>query len=308
MKKLFPGYYEYSEEAKRNIWKNGIFVFDTCVLLNIYFLSPQKNALITILKKLKSRIKIPYQIAEEYHKNLFQQIFQQYDHFQKIDNTVNQLRAYIQDGSYQKLFDKNENMNILSALDQIQNKISQIKQNDYYADLRDNVASLLSGAIENRIESNKIAEWKKIGENRYKQHIPPGFHDKDKDNNNQYGDFIIWQSLMDISRTQQKPVIFITEDQKNDWFIKNHGKLHPHPQLCNEFLIETQQNILLYTLAEFLEEYKKYVPSSSVDPKILQYIIMRLKEYEDAQAQDSNESNSNAQSDADTDSGKNEKN
>ena len=36
MKKMFPGYYLPSEEDFESLWKEGLFIFDTNVLLDMY--------------------------------------------------------------------------------------------------------------------------------------------------------------------------------------------------------------------------------------------------------------------------------
>ena len=73
MKKDFKEYYELSDIEIKNLWKEGIFIFDTNILFSLYRLDKDtKKKLIEILEKIKkeNRIWTPHQVLEEYHKNL----------------------------------------------------------------------------------------------------------------------------------------------------------------------------------------------------------------------------------------------
>lgn len=274
MKKSFPGYYEYSEEDKKNIWSKGFFVFDTCVLLNTYCLSSQATFFLNILRDLKNRIYIPYQIAEEYHKNLFKKIHEQYDFYQGIDDFTKKLTHNLKDGNHQALFSEEERESILSSLAKIQGKIHSVKSNNYYSNIRDGIASLLEGVIGPIPDEKTLIDWKQEGEFRFKKCIPPGYKDRNKNNDNQYGDLFVWKDLILRAKKQQTPFIFVTEDNKSDWFIKNQGKAHPAPFLINEFMLATNQKILIYSLAEFLKGYETYVSEPQIGLKLLRQMIL----------------------------------
>lgn len=272
MKKLFPGYYEYSEEDKKNIWGKGIFVFDSCVLLNIYYLSSQINTFLDILRVLRKQIKTPYQIALEYHNNMFSKIDTQYQTYQRVDDIVNKLTNEIQNIPDKLCFTKDEKVKIKKDLQNIHEKIKSISDNNYYSTVRDQIASLLENTIESSIPDNVIKEWEKEGEKRYQNHLPPGYKDRNKSNGNQYGDFFIWKSVLEISQRDAKPVIFVTEDKKKDWFYQQN---HAHPFLLNEFILTTKQHVLIYSLSDFIKDYGIYRKKSTKSDKIekLQDII-----------------------------------
>ncbi len=66
MRNLLPGFYKRSEEELSKIWQEGIFVFDTNMLLNVYRYKQKTRArYIEILDLLKQRnqLWIPYPAA-----------------------------------------------------------------------------------------------------------------------------------------------------------------------------------------------------------------------------------------------------
>lgn len=288
MKKMFPGYYEYSEEDKKSIWEKGIFVFDSCVLLNIYYLSSQINTFLDILRVLKKQIKTPYQVALEYHNNMFSKIDTQYQTYQRVNEIVNTLTNEIQKIPDKLCFTKDEKIKISNDLQSIHKKIQSISDNNYYSTVRDQIASLLEHTIESSIADNVITQWEKEGEKRYQNHLPPGYKDKNKSNGNKYGDFFIWKSMLEISQRDKKPVIFVTEDKKKDWFYQ---RKHAHPFLLNEFILTTQQHVLIYSLSDFIKDYGIYREKSTKSDKIekLQDIISaNAKTIEMTDTQDDN--------------------
>jgi len=71
MKNKFYGYYKPSKETFDSLWDNALIVLDANILLDFYRLSKSTcDDLFEVLKTLEDRIWIPYQAANEYHKNI----------------------------------------------------------------------------------------------------------------------------------------------------------------------------------------------------------------------------------------------
>ena len=69
MRELFPGFYKRTDKELSECWQEGIFVFDTNMLLNVYrYASETRDRYFEILDILKKRnqLWIPYQAAYEY--------------------------------------------------------------------------------------------------------------------------------------------------------------------------------------------------------------------------------------------------
>lgn len=96
MRKEFPGHYTPSNEEFEKIWKEGIIIFDTNVLLDFYRYSDETvTVLFEIMENIKDRIWIPYQLSKEYHKNLTGVISGQIKKYSDSIKTLQEFRKQI---------------------------------------------------------------------------------------------------------------------------------------------------------------------------------------------------------------------
>jgi hypothetical protein len=66
----FPGYYRRSEGELDQIWQDGLVVFDANVLLNLYRYSEgTRDELLEVLRGAQHQLWLPYQVAEEFHRD-----------------------------------------------------------------------------------------------------------------------------------------------------------------------------------------------------------------------------------------------
>ena len=71
------------------------------------------------------------------------------------------------------------------------------------------------------------------------------------------------------SNLKQKPVIFITDDRKEDWWLERNGKtIGPRPELLEEFLSKTGQSFYMYRPQQFLLYSKDKLGSTVSDNTI----------------------------------------
>jgi hypothetical protein len=110
-------------------------------------------------------------------------------------------------------------------------------------------------------EGNQLSQLYLEGKRRYAESVPPGYMDQlTKPEPQRYGDLIIWKQLIDYSRHQNRPVMFITDDVKEDWWFEIagvKGTRTPHPKLRQEFIESTGNPIWFYEREQFLREAKK---------------------------------------------------
>lgn len=70
---------------------------------------------------------------------------------------------------------------------------------------------------------------------RSKNKVPPGYKDGAKADTG-IGDFLIWLTILEIGRIQQKDLIFVTGEEKADWCVRaNKEGLYPRPELIDEY-------------------------------------------------------------------------
>ena len=92
MRVLFPGHYRPTEEELRALWSKAVFVLDANVLLNFYRYSQKtRESLTRVLHNLKERIWLPYQAAQEFHRNRATVIEQQVAAYETAKRETEQL-------------------------------------------------------------------------------------------------------------------------------------------------------------------------------------------------------------------------
>lgn len=89
MKEQFKGFYNLEEKEFEELWNNGIFIFDTNVLLNLYrYQYDTRDALLKVMEKLTNRVWIPYHVGLEFQRNRPIVIAEQYKKFSEVKNII----------------------------------------------------------------------------------------------------------------------------------------------------------------------------------------------------------------------------
>ena len=116
------------------------------------------------------------------------------------------------------------------------------------------VTELFTGRVGAKPTEERLAAIRKEGEERYAKKIPPGYEDAKKGGDgDKFGDLIIWKEMIEKAKADKRPIIFVTDDGKSDWWHIHHGKkIGPHPYLVEEFLRETNEQFHIYELPQFL--------------------------------------------------------
>lgn len=276
MKNLFFEYYPIEKVEIDRIWNDGIFCYDANVLLNIYrYTEETRSNIFSNIEHFISRSILPYQACYEYQKNKRVVVDSLRGSYDKIIKVLNAVESNVKSGDlnkYRKHCALDIEKDVINPIEKtIVKVIKKIeKSKDIHSTFinEDNIHTKITNLFTNRI-SEEITEdvLKKIyaeGKNRYEKLIPPGFADaKNKSNspeNNLYGDLIIWKHLIEIAKKEDKDVIFITDDRKNDWWDNYNGQTKGAlPQLFKEFRKMSNHNILIYTVEDFM----KYAPEHS---------------------------------------------
>jgi hypothetical protein len=269
MKKSFPGYYRPTESEFKKLWKDCVFAFDANTLLNVYRYTPRtQTKFLNILQKLKDHIWIPHQAAQEYHSNRLEVIGDQIKAYEKIDKVLENFAA-IERGmdefkrhSYVDIesIKKTLQTAVTKAKDQLQSLKS--KHPDYFASdhLRDRITELFDGRVGVSFSKDQLVKLYTEASQRFSQRIPPGFEDAKKDIPQKYGDFILWRQLMDFSSDRKKNIIFITDDRKEDWWLKQNGRTFgPRPELVNEMQFSSGAIFYMYHADQFMDHAQKYL-------------------------------------------------
>ncbi|MCX5981321.1 MAG: PIN domain-containing protein [Nostocales cyanobacterium LacPavin_0920_SED1_MAG_38_18] len=290
MRDLFPGYYQPTEQEFDELWNECIFSFDTNVLLNIYRYSPQtRERLFDILEKLQERIWVTHQVGYEFHKNRLTVISQQSSAYDKIGKILDEnlkigkiatlqkdLEAYKKHSAIevQEILENIETA-LKEVIKSVKNNLQDLKQNhpDLLREdiLQDKIIEILNGRIGSPYPD--LLYIYKLAEERFKNLIPPGY--KDKDNKQKsvpdiYGDAILWLQLIDYAKSEKKPIIFVTDDDKEDWWLESGGKtISPRPELVQEMLTEAGVKFYMYSADRFLDYAQKFLHLSE-QPEVIE--------------------------------------
>lgn len=273
--------YRLTEENIRYLWSNCVFVLDTNVLLNAYRYSPKlRNGLIDTLTKISDRIWIPYQVIMEYYENKPSVISGEINNYENIKKIIPEAKTAIEDQ-----IKKNNLLRKHSACAEItktlQDKLEQrfkeidtdlqdiIKKyptRDDFESFNDIIIKLLDGKVGKPYSVEKLEQISQEGSTRCKLRLPPGYEDiKDKDKHGirKYGDIIIWFQIIDFAKENKKPIIFISEDLKEDWWWSpSKSTLGPRPELIQEFKSRTDTIFYMYSMDQFMKYANKYIETN----------------------------------------------
>lgn len=276
MKNVFSEYYPISKEVINDVWDKGIFCYDANVLLNLYRYSNEtRNKIFENIEYFIGKTIMPYQACYEYHKNrrgVEDSLLSSYDEIIKI---IEQAANALESGDLAKYrkhcaldIDRYIIKPIKSATTKIVNKIKDTKSNHSsflnVSEIHEKISQLFDGKISDKFSEDELKRIYTEGKSRYDKKIPPGFADydnkKNKGENSLYGDLIIWKHLIEISKSKNSDIIFVTDDRKKDWWDIHHGQTKGAlPELYREFKELTSHNILIYSV----EDYMKYAPEHS---------------------------------------------
>ncbi len=259
MKLTFNEFYPLNEEEIKSIWEESIIVLDTNILLSWYRYS--ENTIIEyskVLDGIKDKLWIPHQIAWEFQKQRINVIFQQVKVYSDFISKLSAIEAelntkdrnpFLSPSTLNELSTalRNSKMDLETKKSQYESLVSNDTTLKYLSDLFDKKVGV-------EYSDEKITELKKTGDVRYEKKIPPGYKDSKKNNDEKYGDLFLWLQLLDKATEEKRPIIFVTEEQKEDWWIVKEGKtLGPRHELKKEFREKTGFKFHIYKPFSFLE-------------------------------------------------------
>ncbi|ENS4971288.1 GHKL domain-containing protein [Vibrio fluvialis] len=294
----------------KSIWNEGLFVFDSNVLLDLYRLPESaSNDLINVLKNpdFNNKIWIGFQVILEFLSNRHEAISDQ-------KNKFNTVRGLIEDAisQYDEVFDSlskelaklklkqrhslidpekfitEENISsgrafldtFIEELSILENKQSDVNDEDKMKNI---VLQIFEGKIGESLPKKDLEDIYKSGEKRYENNIPPGYKDKakqgaykveDKDFIRKYGDLILWKEIIKkASEEGHQHVVLVTGDVKEDWWLEKRGKkLGPRKELLNEIYTEAPnlKTFYMYDTSSFLRYAKSELRLEISDSSISQ--------------------------------------
>lgn len=239
------------------------FVLDTNALVLPYTTSSEsvdeiKRVYTQIIKE--KRLFVPAQVAREFAKTRPEKIKEL---FSKLTRKRNKTQS-LYDGKfpllsgfkeYDELIEKEKEIDkqIKEYTKQIGNIIEHVK-NWTWDDPVSQVYKALfkeSVVVDLEIDEDEVEKELKF---RYEHKIPPGFEDENKGDKG-IGDLLIWYTILHLAETYKKDIIFVSGDEKKDWFYQSENQaLYPRFELVTEFRTKAPNKTFnIIKLSELLE-------------------------------------------------------
>ncbi len=266
-KRLFPdakSILNRKEKKIEEIFKDAIFVLDTNSLLAPFNTGKENiEEIRKVYQKLieESRLYIPEHVLLEFAKNRSTKISNLYTNIDNLLSTIPSIKSFEYPilgelDAYKELKENREE--IISNIKKYKDSLDNIKSGITNWNWSDPVTSMYKSTFpEDIIFSTNLSEEDLIKEydERLAHDIPPGNKDKSKDNN-AIGDFVIWKSILNLGKEKKSDIIFISNDEKNDWLLKGNKKsISTKFELVDEFYRVSESNhFISMTFTEFLEK------------------------------------------------------
>lgn len=283
MRKAFFEYYGLTPEELTDLWDNGLIVFDTNVLLSLYRRSKDaREDILSVMKGFSDRLWLPHQVGSEFHERRLSEAIRPIESIKELSSKLEKSRDTIC-----REYENNPYVSCKFIKDSFNALIKRIqKKADEWLEtcpsfLNDDIilsqlTILYDGKVGEVYDESRLKEIYKEGEDRYSRSIPPGYKDANKEGEkHRFGDLIIWLQIIDKAKELRKGIIFITDDQKEDWWELFKGdKIGPRKELIREFRkITGNQIICFYTTDRFLS-YAKEKSGMSIKKKTIEEVKM----------------------------------
>lgn len=256
-----PGPHEFAE------LHGGIFSLDANVLLNLYRYSPEtRDEFLRLLEKLQPQLWLTHQAAEEFHRLRLRVITSRLGMLTEARNKLQAAKADLDP----KLVDvyrapsrqsKSRLAKVRGAWGALESYIQDLDKeavrptSDPADDL---VWSRLVELFDDRVgepyPADKRRQLEAEGKDRYSRRIPPGYADAEK-SSTAYGDWLIWRQLLDHAKLANTPIVLVTDDKKDDWWLLSGIRpVAPRPELIEEMAAEAHVPFYMYQPDQFLQD------------------------------------------------------
>ncbi|WP_286295464.1 PIN-like domain-containing protein [Vibrio apostichopi] len=249
-------------EPLEEIKDECIFVLDANVLLLPYTTGVKSlNAIKGVYKSLSEadRMFLPAQATREFLDNRATKIADMnYGLSQKMTQSFQYVGSHpllSELDEYKALEEQEKKVRdaIKSYQGEIKKTLEVIKSWGWNDPVSDMYHEILGGRVLSD-EALDIQNIEKDLKRRNELNIPPGYKDKNKDEN-QAGDLLIWHEILLLATEKKKHLVFISGDEKPDWWHQSGKKpLYPRFELVDEYREKSEgRSFHIISLSSLLE-------------------------------------------------------
>lgn len=272
MRNSFRAYYAPAGQELEGIWSDGTIVLDTNTLLNFFRYTPStRDEFLRVLESLSSSLWIPYQVGLEFQRRRLDVISATSEAFSKIKDSVvtakNTVAKSLNEYKHHPSLNRAEIIAELEGLFRVFSEKMDDRERgheEWISGAGDpdrtfaRISDLFSERVGEPFSAEERAAIEVEGETRYEKKIPPGYKDSGKTNGNQFGDLIIWKEILRFGAVNNQPLIFVTDDAKEDWWRIERGKTQgPRVELIDEYWEASGKRIHFYEPLQFLRFAKE---------------------------------------------------
>lgn len=280
---LFPGHFRPTDDEMKALWDNALFVFDANVLLNFYRYSQStRESLRRVLLKFRERIWLPFQAAEEFQRNRLGVIAKQTESYEETRKEAEQLldklktplrHPFVSDATLRKL------ESVVGQLKEELIKRQELHEGLIHSDpILVEIAELFDGRVGAEPDQAELTRFTEIAAKRLAAKVPPGYKDKAKDDGRDCGDAVLWLQTLEHAQAVKLPVILVTDDAKEDWWVMVRGKtIGARPELVKEFRQCVGLSFHLYQPSRFLEYAGRFLDEKT-DPAVIEEVTRLTRE------------------------------
>lgn len=283
MRQGFEGYFRPSDAEFKNLWEQCRFVFDTSALLHVYrYGAETRSLLLDVIEKLADRCWLPHQVALEFHQNRASLVVEQKLAYERVTTLLDDSSKSLREGL--KEYRRHWNIDVGQLLGPFDQALEAAKQalQSWGADhpdllfddpLRERLVAVFDKRTGAPYQGQVLLAKEKEADDRLKDGLPPGYMDAKKtEPAKRRGDVFVWLQTLEFATVEQKPIILVSEDTKQDWWLEVKGRtLGPRPELISEMQRVAGVSFYMYTSAQFLKYAREYLglaPATSAEKEI----------------------------------------
>jgi len=185
-----------------------------------------------VLRAFQDRLWLPHRAATEFLRHRIGVIGNQEGTYDDAWKSLEQLEIDLKNKRPHPFVSDRPLEQLLKVHDKINKELTLSKEVYRKRMTEDALLMELENIFRGRIgPETPVPELDKIcaeGEQRYKRKIPPGYKDASKDAGEDptrpYGDLILWKQILEKSKAENKSIIFVLDDRKEDWWTSSEAK------------------------------------------------------------------------------------
>jgi hypothetical protein len=247
----FEGYVTPTEDDYRRLLTGGTVVPDTNALLNLYrYTAEARDDLFAVLERLRDQLWVPHQVIVEFWRNreaVLRDPRDTHRTMRELDTERDRALKTLQTWANRvSLTDEhlNEIRDALAlgfrAVTEAVAEFTDTRSLDAARDTNNDavlarLAEVLDGRVGPRLSDDDHTAAVDEGLRRVDERRPPGYMDKNKDDDGAAGDYLVWEEILREAERRGGDVLFVTGDVKEDWWREEGGeKRGPRLELVEE--------------------------------------------------------------------------